>query len=531
LSTEELALGWPCPTADQMRAIDRDAIEKRGIPARLLMENAGRAVAQAIRRRYPHVERPLVLCGSGNNGGDGLVVARALHESDSRIEPCVVTYGSAQNRSRETAANLELWLQGRGPVVHAPSGERLRELLGAADLVVDALFGVGLSRPIEGEIADAIAAANEALAPRVAIDVPSGLCSDSGRTLGARMEADLIVTLGLPKLGLALRPLPDCALWIADIGFPRDSRDAIRVPQWWLTPDAVARRLPERPIDGHKGTFGHVLIVAGSEGKTGAAALSARGALRAGAGLVTVATPRATQPILAMQLLEAMTFPLRDVGEGIVKEGVVPELLAQLATRDVLVIGPGLGTAATTALCVRHLLAQTDRPAVVDADALNSFEGDPESLRGPGPRILTPHPGEAARLLRCSVPELQDQRADAARTLAARSEAFVVLKGARSLIAAPDGRLVINPTGGPGLASGGSGDVLSGVLGALIAQGLDAFDAAVVGTYLHGRAGELRSVGLLAHEVADRIPRVWQELLRSSESARDGGPLVPLHGS
>ena len=527
----DAALGWPCPTADEMRAIDRDAIQKRGIPGRLLMETAGRAVARAIRREHPGLRRPLVLCGSGNNGGDGLVVARALQEGAADMRPRVVGFGDPARRSPETAANTVLWTQAGGELLQAPALDDLKTLLADSDAVVDALFGVGLARPVEGDLAQAVEAVNASRLPCIAVDVPSGLCSDTGRELGVAIRPTLVVTLGLPKLGLALRSL-GAPVWVADIGLPDASVQGQVVRQEWVRPEAVARRLPARSLEGHKGRFGHVLVVAGSEGKSGAAALAARGALRAGAGLVTLACPRAVLPVLALQVTEAMTLPIGEADlPSFVGGETLERLVAEAALRDVVVVGPGIGTAAETTRCIRDLLRRSDRPAVVDADGLNAFGADLEALAHRAPRVLTPHPGEAARLLGCAAAEIQRDRAAAARLLARRSGAVVVLKGARSVIADPDGRLWINPSGGPGLASGGTGDVLAGVIGGLLAQGILARDAAIVGTYLHGRAGEARPVGLLAREVADGIPVVWQELRAASSSAHDDASLVRLPGS
>lgn len=499
--------GWPCPTGSEMGAIDRDAIDS-GLPARVLMETAGRGVAAAVRARHPGVRRPLVVCGPGNNGGDGYVVARVLREGDDRIEPVVLTLGERERHTDEARANLDL-LAGAG-VECAPLRDLkpLERWIPRCDLIVDAVFGIGLARAVEGHAADVLAALWSSELPVVAVDLPSGLSSDTGVALGPEPRAELIVTLGLPKLGLALRP--DLGeILVADIGLPARA-DAAQV---LLTDGSVRRLLPERVAGGHKGTFGHVLVVAGSPGKTGAAILATRSALRAGAGLATLAATDLLNPIYETQLVEAMTLPLGERLDARV-------LAREAATRDALVIGPGLGSDPASVDAVLGLLAALERPAVVDADALNACAGRPEALRGPGARIVTPHPGEAARLLGRPVVD----RVSDARELAERCGAVCVLKGARTVIAEPEsGAVRINPTGGPGLASGGTGDVLAGLIGGLLAQGLGPLDAAAAGVYLHGRAGELGGpVGGLAGEVAERIPEAWNQLTR-----RENEPDVP----
>jgi NAD(P)H-hydrate epimerase len=521
MNLHELATdGWPCPTADQMRRADRHAIEDVGLPARLLMENAGRAVASAVRAHFPSARSPLVLCGVGNNGGDGFVVARVLHEWDGRIRPAVRVLGDRKRMSEETRVNLELLVRSGVEVGFGGEKDDLDAELARADLVIDAVFGVGLTRPVEGDLAETFVGVSERSIPIVALDVPSGVSSDTGAPAGAEMRADLVVTLGLPKLGLAVRPF-EAEIGVADIGLPAESIAAAEIRQRVPTAGAVRRRLPSRPLGAHKGTFGHVLVVAGSPGKTGAACLSAEGAVRGGAGLVTAVAPAALHAILEEKLTEAMTLAVGEGADDHFREEHAAVLESEAAARDALVVGPGLGTRPETVRLVERLLAATRAPTVVDADGLNAFEGRPEALRGPGPRLLTPHPGEMARLVGRSTGEVQADRVGAARALSRRAGAVVVLKGARSVISTPEGDVWVNPTGGPGLASGGSGDVLSGLLGALLAQQRAPVDSAVAGTYLHGLAGErLGRVGATALEVAATLRRVWAELER--EESEDG---------
>ena len=515
--------GWPCPTADEMAAIDAHAIESLGLPGRLLMESAGRAVARAILEYRPATRRALILCGAGNNGGDGFVIARTLREWDSRSDPCVVLVGDPSRMTDESRENFEL-LVSSGLSVTVGLDKGVEALLEDADLVVDAIFGVGLARPVDGALAQIVAAVNGSARPVVAVDLPTGLDATGGSALGTRMRADLIVTLGLPKLGLALQAQQG-PVRVADLGLPTRAVEAVGVQQHLWTATAARARLPSRPHDGHKGTFGHVFVVGGSEGKTGAAALAAEGALHSGAGLVTVGVPAGLNSIFERKLTEAMSLPLGTDGCSQLPAEARDATLAAAQQRDALVLGPGVGTDPSTQRLVREVVAAFAGPTVLDADALNAFAGVPEQLAGAGPRVLTPHPGEASRLLRCTTTEVQSDRALAARMLAARSGCTVLLKGARSLIARPDGELRINPTGGPALASGGTGDVLAGLVGSLLAQGLDAFDAAALAAYVHGLAGDLQGSIGVAGEVARSLPRAIDRL-RSSTGESDGDPVL-----
>ncbi len=514
--------GWPCPTAEEMRSVDRHAIEEFGIPGRLLMENAGRAAASAIVQRFPEVRRPLVLCGTGNNGGDGFVVARVLHAWNDAIVPTVYVIGDRDRMSDETLANLDLLLRMGVEVGFGGDKESAIELARHADGIVDAVLGVGITRPVTGPLAELFEELSGLPLPVVALDVPSGFPVDTGVASGAEMRADLIVTLGLPKLGLALRP-SEAEILVADIGLPAESVAQAGIRQFVLTPDAVCQRLPERPVGAHKGTFGHVLVVAGSVGKTGAAALAADAAVRGGAGLVTAAVPADLNPILEQKLTEAMTIPIPCRTAGTFDEEAAPLLQAEASVRDAVVVGPGLSTSPETIRLLEGWLPALETPTVVDADGLNAFADRPESLKAEGPRILTPHPGEMGRLLGRSTAQIQNDRVAAARELARRSGAVALLKGARTVIASPEGEIWINPTGGPALATGGTGDVLAGLLGALLAQGCDALRAAQLGAYLHGLAGDaLGSVGGSASDVADALGPVWQELLEAEAGGGRG---------
>jgi NAD(P)H-hydrate epimerase len=523
-------LEWPLASAEAMRGLDRHTIEKLGVPGELLMECAGRLVAALAEAELAPGRRVVVLAGPGNNGGDGLVAARHLQ---LRGVPVVVALAADPARVRGDAArNLER--AERAGV--AFSGPRWRAEPG--DVIVDALFGTGLARPLEGEAA---AAVRRILAARpacrvVAVDLPSGLDADTGQPLGACVQADLTVTLALPKLGLALEPGRSLAgrVVVGRIGIA-DEAPGVALRAGLLTRRGAGGLLPERPADGHKGRFGHVLVAAGSRGKTGAAALAALGAARSGAGLVTVACPAGASAILQASSREAMTAPLAESPEGELAPEAAEPLLGLARERDVLALGPGVGRGAGARELVRRVAPRAAVPLVLDADGLVAFEGEPEALRRRElPGVLTPHPGEAGLLLGEEPAAINRDRVGSALRLAERSGAVVVLKGAASVVAEPGGRVRVNPTGGPVLASGGTGDVLTGVIAGLLAQGLAPFDAASAGCFVHGLAGDrlarrLGPAGVLAGEVANELPAA-AEALRSEAREPETAPAASQGG-
>lgn len=518
---------WPLLGAEAMRALDRHTIEKLGVPGELLMECAGRLVAAFA--EPDGAGRVLVLCGPGSNGGDGLVAARHLH---LRGVPVRVALAADPARLQGDAArNLER--AERAGVFFA----RPDWTVAPGDVIVDALFGTGLARAPEGAAADAIVRANGARpgCRVVAVDLPSGLDADTGQPRGPCIEADVTVTIGLPKLGLALEPGRARAgrVWVGRIGIADDAPGA-DAPPTLLTRRGAGALLPARPPHGHKGTFGHVLVVAGSRGKAGAAALAAAGAARAGAGLVTVACPAGVQPEVAAQLAEAMTSPLADGADGELAVAAGAALAELARARSAAAVGPGLGRGEGVRGALLRAIPSLELPLVLDADGLVAFAGAPERLRERrAPTVLTPHPGEAALLLGTTADALNRDRVAAARALAERTGGVAVLKGAATVVAAPGGRVRVNPTGGPVLATGGTGDVLAGAIAGLLAQGLDAFDAAALGVYLHGLAGDLLAgtlgpAGALAGEVARQLPRA-AALLRSAAAA-ERAPAPPGPG-
>ena len=505
-----------------MREADRRTIDDIGIPSLVLMENAGRQAVAAMEAMYADLgERQVgVLCGRGNNGGDGFVVARTLAQRG--VDVSVFLIGRVADVRGDARTNLEI-LGRLGITVVEVGDSQAWELhvseLTDCNLIVDAIFGTGLNAPVSGLIESVIADVNTSGIPVVAIDLPSGLSADSCEPIGPAIEAGLTVTLGAPKLPLVLPPAETRAgdIVIADIGIPGDVIDAVDGPRIELLTRASMRELiTPRAADSHKGDYGRVLVVGGSLGKTGAAHLAALGALRSGAGLVTVATPAACLPIVAALGSEYMTEPLRHGDGGIAAEEV--DRVMEMA-RDVIAIGPGLGQATGTQDFVRQIVDRATAPLVVDADGLNAFASDPDRLVGREGRdvIVTPHPGEMARLVGMSTDEVQASRLEIARNFAVAHHVYVVLKGHRTLVATPDEKVFINPTGNPGMATGGTGDVLTGMIAAWLAQLLDAEAACRVAVYLHGAAGELADAdagetSMVAGDLADHIGDAILEL-------------------
>ena len=508
--------------ASQMRDADRRAIEEIGLPSLVLMENAGRQTVAAIESIYADLsERHVgVLCGRGNNGGDGFVVARTLAQRD--VDVSVFLLGRVADVRGDARTNLEI-LGRLGMTVVEVADSQAWELhfseVTDCTLIVDAIFGTGLNAPLSGLIESVVADVNASGIPVVAIDLPSGLSADSHEAIGPCIDAGLTVTLAAPKLPLVLPPAETHAgdIVIADIGIPAEVIESLEGPRVDLLTRASMRELiTPRTADSHKGDYGRVLLIAGSRGKTGAAHLAAVGALRSGAGLVTVATPTSCLNTVAAMGAEYMTEPLDEAINGLDPDNI--DHLLEIA-RDVVALGPGLGQAEGTREFVKQFVDRATMPLVVDADALNAFASDPDRLAGREGRdvIITPHPGEMARLVGMSSDEVQASRLEIARNFAAAHRVYVVLKGHRTLIATPDEKVFINPTGNAGMATGGTGDVLTGMIAAWLAQLLDAEAACKLAVYLHGMAGDLAEadegeVSMTAGDLAAHIGDAVMEL-------------------
>jgi len=499
-----------------MRQADRVTIEELGLPSLVLMESAASAVTEVVVERFADARRVVIACGPGNNGGDGLAVARQLHARGLAVEAALLVPPAALRG--DAAKQLDL-ARSFGVAVHecVEDGAALARLLAGADVVVDALFGTGLDRPLDGAFAAAVEAINACGSPVVSVDIPSGLSGSSSQPLGACAEAAVTVTFGAPKLAHLLPP----ACWrcgdlaVADIGIPPWVLDR-QAKVGLVEAEDVAAWLPARAPDAHKGHFGHLLLVAGREGRAGAAALGARAAVNLGAGLVTVATARGAVAPIQSLVPEAMVDPLPTGEDGAVTGEGIEALLAKATA---LAVGPGLGLGDGARRLVDEILASWHGPLLLDADALTLLAGKLESLRGRGtPAVLTPHPGELGRLLARETAEVTRDRLGAAAAAAERSGGVVLGKGARTVIAGGEGWILINPTGTPGLASGGAGDVLTGAIGALLAQGVAPKDAAAAGAWLHGRAaeiaGERRAGAVPASVLARCLAKAEAELRR-----------------
>lgn len=515
-------------TAQQMRELDRRAIEERGIPSLTLMENAGRAVAHiALRLTEARKDRPItVVCGSGNNGGDGFVAARYLAEAGRRAQVLLgAPKGEITADARENLRRLEI--AGLG-VTEIPDPQPIVNACATSALVIDALLGTGLAGKVRGLPGQLIGAINEC-APRVlAVDIPSGLDADSGEPLGMAVRAVETVSMGLPKLGLFLYPGMDYAgrVTVADIGFPADLLNEAPSVADLIDPEWVRMLLPRRRPSDHKGKFGRVLAIAGSAGLTGAACLCAQGALRVGAGLVTVGCPASVNDILEVKLTEAMTFPLPETYGRTLDTRALALILELAEEADVLAIGPGLSREPETAVLVRRLVARVEKPIVIDADGINALADASVILQGEhAPGVLTPHPGEMGRLMGVATEKIQSRRAHFAEAAAKRFRSTIVLKGACSIIANEGRPLTVNATGNPGMASGGTGDVLTGMVAGLIAQGLLPFEAAAAASYLHGLAGDIAAdrvgeVSLVASDLLAAVPEAVEQIV----AGHRGGP-------
>jgi NAD(P)H-hydrate epimerase len=504
---------WLLATAAEMRALDRHTIEALGVPGEVLMESAGQATAAQALRLLGARGEVWCFCGVGNNGGDGFVAARLLSLRGVRAR--IVLVGDRARFTPDAAANFARAERAGVPLARVASTPP------RGSVIVDAIFGTGLARKVEGAAARAIRRMS-ALRPAcrvLAVDVPSGVDADTGQVLGVGVEADLTVTIGLPKLGLTQEPARSLAgeIVVARIGIADAAPSVSLAAECW-TRAAAARALPARPRSGHKGTFGHVLVAGGSRGKAGAAALAARGAARGGAGLVTVACPRSQSAILQRTSLEAMTAPLAESALGTFARAAGAELIALARARSALVLGPGCGREVETRAALRAFALAAPVPLVLDADGLVAFEGRSAELRERrAPSVLTPHPGEAGLLLGLTPKQVNAARPEHACRLARETGAVVVLKGAGTVIAAPSGRIAVNATGGPVLGTGGTGDVLAGLVGAWLAQRVPAFEAAALAAFVHGAAGDQvaqrrGSRGALAGEIADAIPDVLRAL-------------------
>jgi NAD(P)H-hydrate epimerase len=502
-------------TAAESRRLDELTIQRYGTPGYVLMDRAGAGATAALLEQFPHVRRKRVLicAGKGNNGGDGFVIARLLRRKGVRAE--VVLLGKQPDVQGDAARALAALQRARGVVATVTSEKDMAKLpakMADAALLVDAVFGTGLNAPVEGRYADLLHMMNASGVPVFAVDIPSGLNADSGTPLGVAVQAEATATFGFAKVGQLIYPGVDYvgALAVVDIGIAPEAVAEVRPQRRLLERGDVAALVPVRAPEAHKGTCGHALILAGSTGHSGAALMTAHAVARTGAGLTTLAGPASLNTVFSLGRPEVMTAPLRD-SDGFIQFDEA-HIRALLEGKDAVVVGPGIGTHAEAQKLVRFLLSEIALPIVVDADALTCLSHDPGVLTKARARaLLTPHPGEMGRLTGGDTAAVQRDRIGAAGAFAQTHGCTLVLKGARSIIAGADGALWINPTGNPGMASGGMGDALSGILGGLLAQGLTPPEAACLGVYVHGEvadhvAARQGQIGLLASDVIDGVP-------------------------
>ncbi len=517
-------------TADEMREIDRITSERFGVPSITLMENAGSAVAQFILEQYRHANRIAVVCGKGNNGGDGFVVARKLHRA-GRVVEVLLLAAPSQLHGDALAMFERLPLR---PIVLHNAQELQAEWsanLANCDLLVDAILGSGFHPPVKGFYADAIAAMNGSDKPVVAVDIPSGADSDamSEQTDKHIARADAVVTFTAPRPAHIFSNLTRGPIVIAPIGSPSEAIVS-KLGLELSTPRDFACLLAPRPADSNKGMYGHVLIVGGSLGKSGAAAMAGMAALRAGAGLSTVAAPTRVLASVASFAAELMTEPLAETESGGIALAAVGRFQKLVKVMTVVGLGPGIGRDPETVQFVHQAVRQTKVPTVVDADGLNAFAGHAEVLDGSvRPLVLTPHPGEMSRLAGITVKAVQADRLNVARSFAREHHLVLVLKGNRTIIALPDGTAWVNPTGNPGMATGGTGDILTGMAAGVMGQMPDNIPlAAVAAVYLHGLAGDVAAETMGEHSLVatDLLAALPEAFRRATHGAKESATRI-----
>ena len=509
--------------AHQMRNLDSAAINEFGIPGIVLMENAGRKTCDMLIERYgsPEGKKVVVFAGPGNNGGDAFVVARHLHQGGADV--IVNLLVEPEKITGDAKTNLNIVQKLSIPLQIIADSEEIQPLdLSMAFLIVDGLFGTGLKRDITGRFATVINDINMSSVPTVSLDIPSGLDSDSGQPLGACVQADITYTYGLAKPGQFSYPgkMYCGPITVIDIGIPPQVVKNAQLHIELLDLNNTSCSLPDRVPDGHKGSHGHLLIIGGSRGKTGAAILAAKGGLRSGAGLVSLCVSQSSNDMYESALHEAMTIPVTGSENGAPGLDDYPTIEEAMSGKSAVVLGPGLGLAQDSRELVKKIYIDASMPVVVDADGLNALSTDPQLIQyeDKKTRILTPHPGEMARLTGMSTSEIQKNRIEITRDFATRNNVYVVLKGAATVVGSPDGRIAVNSSGNPGMATGGMGDVLAGIIGGFLAQKLSPWNASCLGVYVHGLAADhiaqTMKQGYLATEVADTVPVILNKLYK-----------------
>ena len=506
-------------SAKEMARLDEQTIHEAGIPGIVLMENAAQGAAAFFLRVVPDLvdRRIAVVAGSGNNAGDGFALARIYHSKGAQVN--VVCLRSPLKLSGDALINFKIVEKIGIPVTvwnEAGDFDVQWEPISKSGAIIDAILGTGLKSEVKGLYREIIERINRLDVPVLAVDVPSGLDATTGLPLGCAVKATATATFGFLKIGCVIEQGSELVgqVEVIDIGIPPGLVRSAGIQRYWLTGKLLSSWIGPRHPTTHKGQAGHVCVLSGSLGKTGAAALVCLGAARSGAGLVTLFIPESLNPILEVKLTEAMTFPIAETAEKTAASAALDQILHFLQGKQALAMGPGLSTNEDTATLVKELLAKAPCPVVLDADAVTAVSEDPAILRQAEiPLVLTPHPGEMARICHCTVSDVQANRLESASSFSREYGVVLVLKGYRTIVAAPDGKLAINTTGNPAMASGGTGDTLTGIIAGLLAQGFDPFQAACLGVYVHGAACDrifdgVSSRGLLATDMLDQVPAV-----------------------
>jgi NAD(P)H-hydrate epimerase len=510
-------------TASEMQAIDRTAIEKFGIPGLVLMENAGLAAASLLHENIPDLaeKKVLIVCGKGNNGGDGFVIARHLFIDGVQVN--ILLLGKRQQLKSDARINADIAFK-MGIPIHEVTDKNLStqsHLFRHCHIIVDALFGTGLSKPAGGLYEKVIKKINSAKKYVFAVDIPSGVDSDTGHLIGPHIKATVTGALALLKRSHLLFPAADSMgeVQILDISIPHEAIEKQYIPVSWLEFNDMQSLTPQRQANTHKGEYGHTLVLAGSKGKGGAAGLTGLAALRAGAGLVTLAVPESCHLALEFNPLETMTVSLPETKSGCISTKAIDTILESLKGKNSLAVGPGLSTDKETVQLLEAFLPQVECPMVIDADGINALGKSGKLIdQIHAETVLTPHPKEMSRLSGWSVQDILSQRIERASEYAQDHNVTLLLKGARTVMAFADGRVLINPTGNPGMATAGSGDVLTGLIAGLISQGLSAPSATSTAAFIHGMAGDIyveanHEVPLIASDLLDKIPEAVKRIL------------------
>jgi len=509
-------------TAEQMQELDRKTIETYRIPGVVLMENAGRGTTEAISSFFPDLQRRkvVIFAGKGNNGGDGFVIARYLLNRNVAVKVYLLADPNVLRGDAEI--NFQAFKRMKGEVIPVPSSmefQKVKKDLERFDLIIDGIFGTGLDAEVRGYYREVINHLNSLQKPIVAVDIPSGLDANTGKPLGTAVRATLTVTFGLPKTGHLVSPGVDYVgqLKVIDISIPKILIEEEKIHTHLLDEEGIRKGLSvPRRADTNKSDYGHLLVLAGSVGKTGAATMVCEAALRMGAGLVTLGIPRSLNPIMEMKLTEVMTEPLPETPKQTLSLKAFDSILRLCENKRAVVIGPGIGTVKDTQALILKLVKALKVPLILDADALTALATQAKSLPTANRSlVLTPHPGEMARLLQSTPKDVQEDRIGISRNFAQTRHLYLVLKGHRTLVATPQGEIFINPTGNPGMASGGTGDVLTGMIGGLMCQGMDILPSLQASVFLHGLAGdkaasEKGEKSLVATDIIQCLPRVLQ---------------------